>query len=351
MKINVFIYSNIHLIIACALINDRVKNTSETLNINLHISNLIFENISFIINSGFYDFLLKRKNINVNLTAFSTPFPESNIFEKICGLIYNFFSFKNYKSDIVMIPNFSNLYVLLCLFRIRFKRLIYIDEGMSYISFKRILKHNQKSRSYFLTSLFSKYASPYTLPVNKSIKAYVFNKEKFYQIKDFSKFNLNLLELKNVFSNFVEDLNNNKYKNENYTFVVTSPLSDRKYTSYSNEEFDILYKFLKSYIISNPSRKIIIKVHYKENLSKYNDLLKLSKLVSIYEGYLSFQELLISYPKSDIICFHSSAVFSMQNLNLIKNIYCLCDLIKTPSMKTISNAIKEISSDYVIFVK
>ena len=351
MIINVFIYSNIHLIIALALIHDRVKNFQKNLIINLHISDLVLENINRALGSGNYDLLLKRKNINLNISVFRSPAANSNMSEKIKGILINFLNFRHYKSDIVIVPNFSNLYILFCLMRIKHNEIIYIDEGMSYVSFLRYLKNNQKSKSYFLMRFFSKYASPYSIP--KKIKSFVFNKEKFNQIKNISHYNFNLSELNKIFCGFIRDLNclKNQYRNDEYTFVVTSPLSDRRYTTYQNEEFDILYKFLTSYVESNPLKKIIIKTHYRETSSKYKGLLEISKSISIYKGYLAFQELLILYQNADIICFHSSAVFSMINLDLTKNIYCLCDLIKTPSMKTISNALKELNSESVIFVK
>ena len=353
MVINVFIYSNIHLIIAFALIHDLIKNSKKNVCINLHVSDLIFENIRNLLESDYYNFLLKKKNIIVKLTNFLTPSSDSNFLEKVYGLYINFLNFSHYKSDIVIVPNFSNLYILFCLKRIKPKSLIYIDEGMSYISFMRFLRNNYRSRSFFFMSLLSKYASPYSLPTNINIKSYVFNKFQFNEIKNISKYNFNLLELKNIFSRFINYINSYKKQitDDKYTFIVTSPLTDRKYTSYINEEYDVISKFLTSYVKTNPTRKIIIKVHYREKYLKYEDLLKISKSISIYKGYLSFQELLISHPYSDIICFHSSAVFSLQNLNLVGSIYCLCDLIKTPSMKTISNALKAINWKSVIYVK
>ena len=353
MVINVFIYSNIHLIIAFALINNLIKNSNKIIFINLHVSDLILVNIRNLIESGYYDFLLKRINIKFHLTGFKTPSTDSNFLEKVYGIYSNFINFSHYKSDIVIVPNFSNLYILFCLRRIKQKRLIYIDEGMSYISFLRFLKNNHRSRSFFLMSFFSKYASPYSLPRGSNINSYVFNKIQFENIKGIAKYNFNFLELKDIFSNFVKHINSFKKqtKNDKYTFIVTSPLTDRKYTSYFNEEYYVLSKFLTSYVKKNPRKKIIIKTHYREKYIKYLDLLKISESISIYRGDLSFQEILISCPHSDIICFHSSAVFSMQNFNLVRRIYCLCDLIKTPAMKTISNSLKEINWENVIFVR
>lgn len=353
MVISVFVYSNIHLIIAFALISDLIKNSNKNIFINLHVSDLILLNIRNLLKSGYYDFLLKRKNIEFNLTGFKTPSSDSNFFKKVYGLYSNYLKFSFYKSDLVIVPNFSNFYILFCLKRIKHKRLIYIDEGMSYISFLRFLKNNHRSRSFFFMSLFSKYASPYSLPRDFNINSFVFNKIQFNDIKGISKYNFNLIELKDIFSDFINYINAYKkqIKNHKYTFVVTSPLTDRKYTSYFNEEYDVLYKFLTSYVIKHPRRRIVIKIHYREKYSKYSDLLKISKSISIYKGYLSFQELIISFPYSDIVCFHSSAIFSLQNLNLVGRIYCLCDLIKTPSMKTISNSLKAINWKSVIYVK
>ena len=176
MVINLFIYSNIHLIIAFALIHNRLKKYKKNIIINLHVSDLILENIKRVLGSGKYDLLVKRKNIELKLTIFRSPSTNSNLLEKINGILLNFLNFKYYKSDIVIVPNFSNLYILFCLMRIKHSEIIYIDEGMSYISFLRYLKNNQKSKSYFLMKLFSKYASPYSLP--KKINSYVFNKKK-----------------------------------------------------------------------------------------------------------------------------------------------------------------------------
>ena len=53
MVINVFVYSNIHLIIAFALISDLIKNSNKNIFINLHASDLILLNIRNLLKSGY----------------------------------------------------------------------------------------------------------------------------------------------------------------------------------------------------------------------------------------------------------------------------------------------------------
>ena len=356
MKINLFIYSNIHLLIGFALINDQIRNKKGKFIIHLHISNNIFQSISKIINSGYYNYFIKKKDVVIIINRFYTPSDNSHLLNKIISFGFNFLKFKTYDTNLIIVPNFSNLYILFCLKRINTKKLIYIDEGMSYISFLRFIRNNYKSKSYKFSSFFSKFASPFSLPyLSPQIKSYVFNKENFKKIENIDKYKFNLIELNDIFSSFIKEIISEKnclIRNKDlYTFIVTSPLSSRKYTIYKNQEVDVLYFFISKYVKENPNRKIIIKTHYREIHKKYNILLSISKNISIYKGILSFQELFLDYLEPNIICFHSSAVFSLRNLNLKSTVYCLCPMIKSVSMRTITNGLKEINWSSVKFIE
>ena len=63
-----------------------------------------------------------------------------------------------------------------------------------------------------------------------------------------------------------------------------------------------------------------------------------------------FQLIAMLYENLEIVCFHSSAVFSISFLKNIKKIYCLCPQVKTKAMLTISDSLKNFNSEKINFM-
>ena len=111
-------------------------------------------------------------------------------------------------------------------------------------------------------------------------------------------------------------------------------------TEYFEQEIDLIESFLEIYIEKNPNVNIVIKPHYRESVYKYEKLKNKNNSIKIMSPNQPFQLIAMLYENLEIVCFHSSAVFSISFLKNIKKIYCLCPQVKTKAMLTISDSLK-----------
>lgn len=359
---SVFAYSHIHLFSFMALISEKYISQKKKYIIDFYITKNLEKDFILLKDILILFFNSKDKKLIIEMQIFSSPGTGKGLTKKILGYFYNFFKFKHFVSKKCFIPNSSNPYIALCLKRSRSNKIINIDEGFSLASLKRYFELGHKSLVYKFLKLLPKIKiSPCLLDLNSQDPAFFFKSNEINKLLIKNKKKRNVYELslfmenfiKNIQPFFLEKFNNNfsaKLNKENYLFIVTSPLSANKYTEYFEQEIDLIESFLKIYIVKNPNVNIVIKPHYRESIQKYEKLKNKNKSIQITSPDQPFQLIAMLYENLEIVCFHSSAVFSISFLKNIKKIYCLCPQVKTKAMLTISDSLKNFTSEKINFL-
>ena len=359
---SVFAYSHIHLFSFMALISEKYMNQKKNYIIDFYITKNLEKDFLFLKDILILFFNSKDKKLTIKMQIFSSPGTGKGLNKKVLGYFYNFFKFKHFVSKKCFIPNSANPYISLCLKRSKANKIINIDEGFSLASLKRYFELGQKSLMYkFFQLLPNIKISPCLLDLNSQDPAFYFKSNEINKLLIKNKKKRKVYELslflenfmKNIKPYYLEKYNNNfstSINKGNYLFVVTSPLSTNKYTEYFEQEIDLIESFLEVYIEKNPNVNIVIKPHYRESVYKYEKLKNKNKSIKIMSPNQPFQLIAMLYENLEIVCFHSSAVFSISFLKNIKKIYCLCPQVKTKAMLTISDSLKNFNSEKINFM-
>ena len=359
---SVFAYSHIHLFSFMALISEKYMNQKKDYIIDFYITKNLEKDFLFLKDILILFFNSKDKKLIIKMQIFSSPGTGKGLNKKVLGYFYNFFKFKHFVSKQCFIPNSANPYISLCLKRSKANKIINIDEGFSLASLKRYFELGQKSLMYkFFQLLPNIKISPCLLDLNSQDPAFYFKSNEINKLLIKNKKKRKVYELslflenfmKNIKPYYLEKYNNNfstSINKGNYLFVVTSPLSANKYTEYFEQEIDLIESFLEIYIEKNPNVNIVIKPHYRESVYKYEKLKNKNKSIKIMSPNQPFQLIAMLYENLEIVCFHSSAVFSISFLKNIKKIYCLCPQVKTKAMLTISDSLKNFNSEKINFM-
>ena len=359
---SVFAYSHIHLFSFMALISEKYMNQKKDYIIDFYITKNLEKDFLFLKDILILFFNSKDKKLIIKMQIFSSPGTGKGLNKKVLGYFYNFFKFKHFVSKKCFIPNSANPYISLCLKRSKANKIINIDEGFSLASLKRYFELGQKSLMYkFFQLLPNIKISPCLLDLNSQDPAFYFKSNEINKLLIKNKKKRKVYELslflenfmKNIKPYYLEKYNNNfstSINKGNYLFVVTSPLSTNKYTEYFEQEIDLIESFLEVYIEKNPNVNIVIKPHYRESVYKYEKLKNKNKSIKIMSPNQPFQLIAMLYENLEIVCFHSSAVFSISFLKNIKKIYCLCPQVKTKAMLTISDSLKNFNSEKINFM-
>jgi len=356
-KICLFTYSHVHLYYLSSILNSGEYKANHIYEITLFSTKNIYKSNTDT-SSQIEQFLSKKGIISkFKIKNFYSPGTGSSPAKKLIAYFKNFINIKFESFDIGYIPNSANPYIALCLLRIKIKRKFNIDEGNAIQSISRYLELKHSSKFYKIFKYIPNCEiSPCQINFNYSTPAYVLNKQNLEKIINRYNFKKSFIELNSLlnkffieFSDYFNIINSNllpKYNSEeDYIFIVTSPLTTNGYTEYKNQEVDIIDQFITKYLkSSNKKINLFLKIHYRENEEKYYYLLKKYSNILFINNKISFQSIAFIYPKYSVICFHTSAVFTLSFIKNIEKIYCLCPLIKTSSMGIILKSL--ISNNY-----
>ncbi len=346
INVCLFSYSHAHLYYFASIINSE-KFRNKNYEITIFSTNNIFE--SNLKTAQQIEKFFRDKGINTKfkLKSYSSPGTGNSIAKKLIAYIRNYFTLQKDIYDIGFIPNSANPYISLCLTRLRIKNKYNIDEGYAVHSISRYLELNHSSKVYKILKYFPNCdISPCQINFDYSTPAYVLNKDNLEKLISKNNHKKSLVELRVItdkffkeFSQYLKQLENPYlpiYKSdEEYIFIITSPLTTNGYSAYKNQEVDIIQEFIQTYEeIFDKKINFFLKLHYRETQNKYSKLFKNSK-VKVITNKVAFQSIAFIYPNYKVVCFHTSAVFSLSFIKNIEKIYCLCPMVKTKSMDII----------------
>ncbi len=355
VNVCLFSYSHVHLYYFASIINSK-KFKNDDYEITIFSTENIFQ--SNLETSKQLEKFFSKKGINTKFKfkIFYSPGTGNSIINKLVAYLKNFFILKKEIFNFGFIPNSANPYISLCLLRIKIKKKYNLDEGYAVHSIARYIELNHASRFYKILKFIPNCdISPCQINFNYKTPAYVLNKNNLEKIIKYNKLSKSFIELKILTDKFFKDFSkylnniNNSYlpiynPAEEYIFIITSPLTTNGYSEYKNQEVDIITEFIKTYRrISDKKINFFLKLHYRENENKYKKLITSEKL-KVITNKIAFQSIAFIYPNYKVVCFHTSAVFSLSFIKNIEKIYCLCPLVKTKSMDIILKSL--ISSNH-----
>jgi hypothetical protein len=284
---------------------------------------------------------------SVNIRFFYYGGSQVSQLTKLWYFFLDFILMRSNYYEKLYIPNDADPFVMLLEKRFEYGELNYIEEGSTYLS--RIqFRNNQddfKSRTSSLKDLFKIDNHDIALSSKKIKKAYVFFPKL---LSNFVK-NTELVDLNKLLSKFNNIHNIDFSKIKKYIgadlMLLTQPLTEDGHCS-NLDEVDAIMKVVKD----NQTKRIVIRLHYRDDISKYLEVSKYSNVIIMNEFLdIPYQALHpILKPKS-IYSFISSVLFSVdsQYSNFIR--VSMVDMIYSPRMSVYSDTFKEFKKEFKDF--
>lgn len=277
---------------------------------------------------------------NLSIRYISIPSFDSSVTSKILSFVFLLLFSPRLKCNALYISSASHYFVQLIRQGIRYKYCYYVDEGNTVLSLIRHLGQPRLSNSSPVMRFFFNF---FKLQLGANPVDYNFDGYYVAHHQLFSKItNKNpvlslppLSSLKLLYKRFPHA------HSSNIVILASSPITENRWSEYHMQEIDILSNFLSSYIGLNTKSLIIIKPHYREQLSKYDSLTANFPECVIIEPLYPIQLILAEFPPAanvSIVGFHSSALFSSDS---IKHIISLSNHIKTPIGCALYKGIKQ----------
>jgi len=276
-----------------------------------------------------------------NVYVYYFPGLNENRILKLPKLLYNYFSVDKKHYDSVYIPNDSNPFNQALLKNIDYYDLIYYEEGATaFYKIQEQMNNKNQSRSMFLKSILGLEQTKTVLTSKKIKKAYVFLEEILKKISpDIEFINLsNIVKEKYQFSKMNID---QEFLNPDY-LIATQPLTEDYYCK-NFEEVEAIEEFIKN----NLNKRIVLKVHPRERLNKYSNIIRdYGNVLLLPEKYnvYPYQILHFSLLPTNIVSFFSSILLTVESTNPLFKRISLVSLLKN------NNEMKEIMKEYKKYV-
>jgi hypothetical protein len=265
-------------------------------------------------------------------------------FRKLGYFILNYLtvSENNYKE--LFLPNDADPFVMLFEKKFTYERLNFMEEGVTAFSRLQYKKSSSTFRSTTnnLKALFGLDRHDVVLSSPKIERAFVFFVDILKEIRsDIEYVDLNrLINTVKVTANSLVDLSDEILNPD--ILIATSPFTENGHCE-NYEEVDVI----ANVIAKNKSKSILLKLHYRDDRSKYNEILTKYNNVKILPSkynnipYQIFHSIL--KPRS-IYAFHSSILFSVPALTKDFKRVSMLKLIDTPRANAFYDGLISISA-------
>lgn len=286
-----------------------------------------------------YSLIPRAKVINYFYSDFSKP-----AFTKLFSFLQTYSLFFNvyFSSYDLYIPNHSDPFVGLIKTSISHACLHYIDEGNIALTCIRVqIEGVQKSLSLssrVLSLLFRLKLQKHVVCSMQYASAWILFPDILLKFVIPSRVIYSLAE----YISYVEPCQSIDIPSSTFDIVIlTSPLTENKYII-DNQEVAIISDYISSIIAScECPPRILVKTHYRENLSKYDALHSQPAPLTIMNSSCSlpYQAFHNTYRPHTVVAFYTSAMF-VQDATIISLIRYLP---QTPIISKLYSGLREIS--------
>lgn len=263
--------------------------------------------------------------------------------DKIINLLKNMKN-KNLKSnyEIVFIPDDQDIYIQILLKNIKYKELNFIEEGGTL--FYKLNKQRSRSRSTAILKYIAKKTLNLDLVTDilqsKNIKkAYVFFPEKLRHYNNAVEY----IDLNLILKDKIEKLEvETKFVTIDY-IILTQPLTEDGIEK-NNKEVEIIKKFI------TPNKNYLIKLHPRDNIEKYKEILELSNVEALgakYQ-YIPYQVIHYSLNPKNLVTHFSSVLYSVPK---IREDFKRIALVKDLTNKKILESVMMMAEDIEIEIQ
>jgi len=290
--------------------------------------------------SKMFDFKFTNK---VNIIKIYHGGSQVNKYKKLVFFIFNTILFRKRKYDSLFIANDADPFTMYFEKLFEYKELNYIDEGCSYLS-KVQFKLNESgygSRSDILKKIFKLDSHNVCLSSDKIKNAYVFFPNELEK--------LNSKPIYNDLKNYIFTTNHNvnideKFKNPDI-LILTQPLTEDSHCTNYQE-----VKVIESVIKNNLDKKIVIRLHYRDDIKKYEQFTSYQNVLIMNELLdFPYQILHTEINPKNIYSFISSILFSSEPTNIdFKRVSMIdkIDSVRAKNYKVIFNQLHDYFDDF-----
>lgn len=297
---------------------------------------------------------LKIKNFKIMTTAkYMKYFNKDNVLEinigelhenkinKINKLIILNFTIKKGIYEKVYIPSDANPYIQTILKKIIFEELNYFEEGGTLLyRVNELVNNTSQAKNMLIKRLLGLANIDNVLKDKRIVNAYTFFPDALSKLVP----NINFIGLESLMNIYDIDIKypivNNKYLKPD-VLIFTQPLTKDGYCK-NNEEIVIIEKF----IVENIDKKILIKLHPRDDIDEYKYLLKYD-ILFLPEDYkeIPYQVLHNIIKPYSIISYFSSVLFSVSSITDNFQRMSLINSIKDDKIKGVVYKMSEYFED------